>query len=681
VPAIRVTGFAGMVPRRGARFLETNQAQVAINARLTSGYIGPLKQPKVVTTPGVAGIQSIFRMTDGVTDTWLSWASDVDAVKGPIAGDATYRTYYTGQNEPRVTNLPLATTGAPAPGSSFVLGVCQPRTAPTVAHDLAGGGVAVSRAFVYTFVTAWGEESAPSPASAVINGLTTGTWTITNMDVAPPNNIAVTGAAWAGGIATLNVASTFGLRIGEEISVTGMNPVGYNTASAVVTAIVPNVSVSYALTSNPGAFVAGGQINRIAPHNTVNMIKRLYWTETSSAGVTTYKLVKDNVAVALTNTTIAGNTVSSSTIPATRIGLGDPTDWPMPPVGLRGLCLHPGGFFIGFAGNTLYFSPAYIPFVFPAAYQLAVGFDIVGIKIVGTTVVVGTKGNPYSYTGQAPDGMSGGKVEQPWPCLSKQGMVDLGFGVAWPAPQGLALVGPGVSELVTQDLYTLEEWRDLAPATFIGAHYAGRYVASYQVASNIRQMLIIDKSEFASAVTANANVKALWGDPATGLLYVVIGDQIWQWDADNGVKMIFDWFSREWVLPKPINMGAAKVDADFNMTADDIAAAAAAYDAAKALNLALIASGGAKGSVNSTSLNAKSLNGSLISVLPPVAWDSLNFSLYVDGKLKFSRSLKNSKPFRLPAGYKSDSFSFRVSGNVTVKAIVTAETVKGLSEV
>jgi hypothetical protein len=84
----------------------------------------------------------------------------------------------------------------------------------------------------------------------------------------PPNSFNVTGAAWAGAVATLNAASTFGLRVGEEINVTGMNPAGYNAAGAVITAIVPNVSVSYALAVNPGAFVAGGQIARAAPHNT-----------------------------------------------------------------------------------------------------------------------------------------------------------------------------------------------------------------------------------------------------------------------------------------------------------------------------------------------------------------------------------------------------------------------------
>jgi hypothetical protein len=276
--------------------------------------------------------------------------------------------------------------------------------------------------------------------------------------------------------------------------------------------------------------------------------------------------------------------------------------------------------------------------------------------------------------------MAGGKVEQPWPCLSKQGMVDLGFGVAWPAPQGLALVGPGVSELVTADLYTLEEWRDLQPVHLHRAQYAGRYVASYQVGTNIRQMLIIDKPNSRRPSRRTPTSRRLWGDPGPACS---TSSSTTRSGSGMPIRRQDD---LRLVLAR---MGAAEADKHgrgegrcrLQHDGRRHRRGAAAYDAAKAVNAAVIASGGAKGSVNATSLNAKSLNGSLLSALPPVTWDSLNFSLYVDGKLKFSRSLKNSKPFRLPAGYKSDSFSFRVSGNVTVKAIVAAETVKGLSAI
>lgn len=668
--AFRIKGFSGVVPRRGARLLADNQAQVAVNCRLTSGYIGPLKDPLFITDPGVDGIQTIFRMTDGVSDFWLAWNRDVDAAKGPIAGDITFRTYYTGDGEPRVTNIQLSTAGAPFPNSGFVLGVYPPATVASLSHA-GGAGAAVSRAFVYTFVTPWGEESQPSPPTAIVVGKVDGTWTIgagPGMDVAPLNTFGVTGASWAAGVATVLIPATFGLRVGEEVTVSAINPGGYNGTRLAITAINPGVSISYALAVNPGAYVGGGAVDRTAPHNTTGMTKRLYWTETLADG-THLRLVKE-IPVATTNTTVAGNTISTAELAS--------ATWVQPPTDLKGIQFMPGGFAVAFHGNELCFSPPFIPYAWPVAYRLTTDYDIVGIGTVGSMAVVVTKGNPYIATGIDPAAMTLAKVDQPWPGLSKRSIVNMGFGVAYAAPQGLALVGPGGSDLVTRDLYTQEEWKTLNPSSFKSAQYAGRYVASFDFETNQRQLFIIDKSEFATEVMANANVTILYGDIPTGRLYAVIDDQIREWDANPGLRMTADWFSREFVFPKPINLGAAKVDADFTMSAADIAAAQAASDAQKAVNAALIAALATQGSINAYSVNALSVNGSAVKALPPVNWDSLTYQLYIDGQLKFSRTLTDSKAFRLPAGYKADNAACRVSGNITVKGIVVAETMKGL---
>lgn len=668
--ALRLTGFSGVVPRRGARLLDQNQAQVAVNCRLTSGYIGALKQPKLRQSPGVVGVKAIFRMTDGVNDYWLAWDREVDAVKGPIAGDTTYRTYFTGDGEPKVTNLSLATSTTPYPASANVLGVYPPANAPGISAAGGVSGTNVARAFAYTFVTPWGEESQPSPASAVNTAKVDDTYTVSGMDVAPLNSIGITGGSWSLGIATVNVASTFGLRVGEEMNVIGVTPAGFNATRVPIIGLTPT-TVSYPLAANPGAYVGGGNAVRRASHNTGGMTKRIYWTEAAADG-THWRLVKE-VPVGTVSTTVAGTTTSTAEMAS--------ATWVMPPTDMKGIRMMPNGIAIGFHGNELCISPPYIPYAYPVGYRLTTDYDIMGVEVVGNMAVVATKGNPYLVTGIDPSSMSMSKVDQPWPCQSKRGMVNMGFGVAYPAPQGLALIGPNGSDLVTKDLYTQEEWTTLAPSSFASAQFAGRYVASFDFATAVRQMLIIDKSEFASVVTANANVAAIYGDPTTGKLYLVISDLIYEWDADPGQRMTADWFSREFVFPKPINLGAARVEADLTMTAADIAAAQAASDAAKALNAALIAALATKGSLNRYSVNGLSLNGSLVATLPPVSWESLTFMLYVDGVLTYSRTITDSDAFRLPKGYKSDNAAFRVSGTVTVKAISAAETMRGLAGV
>ena len=669
--SFRITGFSGVVPRRSARLLEVNQAQVAVNCRLTSGYIAPLKPPFLVIDPGVAGLKTIFRMTDGVSDFWLAWDRDVDAAKGPIAGDTTFRTYYTGDGEPRVTNISLATSGSPFPNSGHVLGVYPPQTAASLTHA-GGSGAAVSRAFVYTFVTPFGEESQPSPATALVLGKVDGTWTIgatTAMDVAPLNSFGVTGASWAGGVATVLIPATFGLRVGEEVSVSGITPTGYNGIRRAITAINPGVSISYLLAVDPGAYVSGGTVARNGTHNTAGMMKRIYWTETLADG-THLRLVKE-IPVADPSTTVPGNTISTAEIAS--------TDWVQPPTDMKGIQFMPNGIAVGFHGNELLFSPPYIPYAYPVAYRLTTDYDIIGLGVVGSTAVVVTKGNPYAVSGIDPSTMTMTKIDQPWPGQSKGSIVNMGFGVAYAAPQGLALIGPAGSDLVTRDLYTQEEWMKINPASIKAAQYANRYVASFDFEPNVRQVFLIDKSEFATEVIANANVTTFYGDPTTGRLYAVVDDQILEWDADPGLRMISDWLSREYVFPKPVNLGAAKVDADFTMSSEDIAAAQAASDALEALNAALIAALATMGSVNGFSLNGLSLNGSLVRPLSAITWDSLTFQIYIDGGLKFSKTLHDSKAFLLPAGYKADNAACRVSGNITVKGIVVAETMQGLA--
>jgi hypothetical protein len=226
--ASRIQGFSGISPRTSKRLLADNQAQIATNCRLTSGELQSLNGDLLVDSPAIAGdIKSIFRINNSI----IAWHDDVDAVYGPIAGDTTKRTYFTGAGEPRVTNAALALTVKPYPAAFYVLGVFAPKTAPSVT---ATGGVSatnVSRAFQYTFVTAWGEESAPSPASAVVTAKTDDTWTIgatTAMDVAPLNSYVITGVVWGAGYLTFTCTSTFGLRASEYVLNTLLAPAQLN---------------------------------------------------------------------------------------------------------------------------------------------------------------------------------------------------------------------------------------------------------------------------------------------------------------------------------------------------------------------------------------------------------------------------------------------------------------------
>src|SRR6185312_4271037 len=73
---------------------------------------------------------------------------------------------------------------------------------------------------------------------------------------------AITAASWSGGIATLTFADASFFTQGMPVYIYGVNPTGYNTTgSAVKILSVTATQITYALASDPGAYVSGGSAN------------------------------------------------------------------------------------------------------------------------------------------------------------------------------------------------------------------------------------------------------------------------------------------------------------------------------------------------------------------------------------------------------------------------------------
>ena len=98
---------------------------------------------------------------------------------------------------------PVSGTGSPA--SFRALGIPAPLIKPTVGHS-GGTGSAVSRSYVYTFMSDWNEESGPSPASDLNAGKIDDTWAISGMDAAPPNTGSIIGAVHSSGVVTVQTS-------------------------------------------------------------------------------------------------------------------------------------------------------------------------------------------------------------------------------------------------------------------------------------------------------------------------------------------------------------------------------------------------------------------------------------------------------------------------------------------
>lgn len=166
--------FSGIAPRVSPNKLSLEMAQVATNVRLLAGTLSSWANTLLVKTSLTAAATStIYRYgRDLVSDSnyWFHWTADVDVVKGAISGDETERTYFTHPTDgPRMTYNSLALTGGSGdyPYASVPLGIPAPTSAPVVSVQTEGDTsyLPETRVYVFTFVSALGEEGPPSAPS------------------------------------------------------------------------------------------------------------------------------------------------------------------------------------------------------------------------------------------------------------------------------------------------------------------------------------------------------------------------------------------------------------------------------------------------------------------------------------------------------------------------------------
>jgi hypothetical protein len=186
---IHLKDFGGLIPKLSDRALPPNHASVAQNTQLYSAQLRGLRQPLAVAdlTAELFTVERAYRLYDGSTSirdaagTWVAFDDDeVNFVRGALKNDQYDRYYAAGPTQlPSVASASGWTAGSPI----YDLGVPAPTAAPTVTPP-ASGDVDETRAYVYTFVNEWGEESEPSPASVPVTGDITGIWAITGIETA-----------------------------------------------------------------------------------------------------------------------------------------------------------------------------------------------------------------------------------------------------------------------------------------------------------------------------------------------------------------------------------------------------------------------------------------------------------------------------------------------------------------
>ena len=189
---LAVSTFKGQNNAFAPRLINTEQAQKATNCIVRNGNLMPRKGNSNVTpAPTIANNAKTIFLYQGTH--WFSWPVDVDVVDSPIAEDEYDRAYYTGDGVPRYTNSSIATGAGVQPFANNTLGLDYPDafSASVTYHDQSNdlngqdpndfesepesGYLNLetdddeTRFYVCTYVTDFGEESAPSVVSQELN--------------------------------------------------------------------------------------------------------------------------------------------------------------------------------------------------------------------------------------------------------------------------------------------------------------------------------------------------------------------------------------------------------------------------------------------------------------------------------------------------------------------------------
>jgi len=677
---MRLAVFGGRAPKIADRNLPDALATVADNCKLFSTELRSWKRPLFIATPTKAPlgtVRSIFKVVFEDVDYFLNWLTDVNAVRGPIATDDP-RLYWTGDGEPRMSTVSQATSvPSDLPSVFFVLGVYEQTTAATVT-PVGGVGALVSRAYGSSFVTALGEEGPLSPLSAVTTGNVDASWNLSAMQTPPPNSGTVSAATHLAGIVTVTLDTNRGLREGEEITFASIGGMTDLNGKFTIVEIVGSTQVRVAL-NTAQTYTAGGTWDRVAPHNIST--RRIYRTSTGESGLTELRFVAEQTAATTTYSDTIAETALGEVIVAQY--------WVMPPAKMLGLVNLANGMLAGFTPDReICFCEPFNPHAWPIAYRQVIESNIVGLGAFGNTVIAGTEGAPYRFAGVHPENMSGGKIEgYIEPCLSKSGMVSQPYGVMYPSPNGLQLVGSGSPINASEAILTKDEFADFNPTTLRAVPYRMRYFAWYDKEGGGSSGLIFDRgSEMASLIDLSYDVSATHVDDATGELFIVNANEIKQWDGDDLNNLPFDWVSKIFVLPAPINFGAAKVVAEYDqLSGSDEAAAQLA--AIIALNTAILASDVTEGEVNGVAVNVQEVNGSLLQDVGD-AFDARFLTFELIAKISngneyiweavHQESLITNEPFRLPEGYEASEVKVRISGNIPAFYCELGRTMKEL---
>lgn len=528
----------------------------------------------------------------------------------------------------------------------YKLGIPQPdTTTPDTNISVAGGGTAEDRIYAYTFVTKYGEESAPSIISALVAGATdTDTIEVFKIEAVPLDRQITTLRLYRTATGSTDQAEFYKAKDFTLPAIAGKwssgNSIGYNGEYWEFDDGTDNIiyeCINNGTTADPDDAthgVAGGGAH--------------HWD---------YYIVTDDVTTAtmLTNGVVCP---SSTYLP--------------PPEGLTGLRRLPGGTLVGFVGNALYVSEPFLPHAWPDM-DLTFDSDIVAIEVSMSMIVVATHFKAHLVNGDSPDTMYSIPLPGVFPCLSKRSMCAGLDGVYYASNEGFVRVTDAGAVNATIEFMDASDWKAIGAAYLHSNIYSNKLFAfnpssgeSFVIDFDTRSYASLSDTYYASHVSS-----------IDGKFYIVTKTgstyYIKEWEGDQTNLMQYTWESKEF-RHSLNNWGAARVRLDNDFYSEYLE-----YlednNTLVALNAAMIAGMTMGGALCDDELCSIPICGTgLYSIADMAISSAVVFQLWVDGTKRYERTLSTDKPFKMPGRYKGRRTKIRLYGYIPVSPMIEVAT-------
>lgn len=567
--ALILEKFGGMIPKLNPELLPEANGALADGCYLASGKIVPRESHKDIEAVA-AGALSIYRRNGK----WLSWLTDVDVVKSPVANDAFNRIYISGDGLPKVMG---ALDGE---DKTFTLGVPAPVSAPVVSPQHKDE-IRWLRTWQYQYED---PDGTVSQSGALVEG-EYGGQTINEVLSGQSYRMAALPAKIAGVSADAVFVAYFDAytdsdiptylgRVYPDISLYRAQTDLYVEGALVSMAQVNGAGAEFSLSfdtsrasdytkervyvytwitafgeesspSDPSALVEVSPVQdaiisglpTVAPEGYPNVVKkRLYRTVTLSGG-TIYMMVAD--------VDMAAAEYTDSLFESELLSILDTVDWLPPPDDLKGIGVTSNGVGFGFSGRTVYFSKPYYLHAWPAKYQFEAKSEIVAMLALENGVAVVTKDQPEVIQGDTPESMQRITLPVRQGCVSKRSAVLYRGGMAYATPDGIGMISGLSHTMITDPYFERADWQALGPYTMIGAEHNQEllmYSASASLIAGLKDGQIVSDE--------GTEPTAFFHDEDEDALYFVQGGRIKQWRG-GAESVTATWRSRTFVFSRP----------------------------------------------------------------------------------------------------------------------------------